>query len=205
LIAGGGVIAGTASSSLRLLTGLMPRESCSTSRSWSLDSAFALRPARATSRMLVARLSRLVELSFASVSRRAAPPMKLLLLSPWFSRSFSPRDLPRENRFLIHPLTLEVGDAASLSFLRPLSVVPASVSIAAGALGSLDSFGATMGGETASSLLVLAPSSIASSPETAVLPLDRCFSSLAWRRSSARAAFSSAFLALYSCFSWSIK
>jgi hypothetical protein len=102
---------------------------------------------------------------------------------------------------LIHPLTLEVGDAASLSFLRPLSVLLVSVSIAAGALVSVDSFGAAMGDETASSLRVLAPSSIASSPETAVSPLAFRRSSLAWRLSSALAAFSSAFLDLYSCFS----
>jgi hypothetical protein len=172
-------MAGTPSSSSgSLLTGLTPRESCSMSRS--LGSPFVPRPASATSRMLVARLSRLVALWLVSGSLRAAPPTKLLLLSPWLSWSFSPSDLPREKRFLIHPLTLEVGDAASLGFLRPLSVLPVSVSIAAGASASVKpGAAATIGDEAASSLRVLSPSSMASSPETVVSPLAFCFSSLA--------------------------
>jgi hypothetical protein len=197
-------MAGTRSSSSEsLLTGLTPRESCSISRS--LGSPFVPRPASATSRMLVARLSRLVALWLVSGSFSAAPPTKLPLLSTWLSRSFSPRDLPREKRFLIHPLTLDVGDVASLGFLRPLSVLPASVSMADGESGSVEPGKAVaIGDEAASSLRVLSPSSIASSPETPVSPLAFCFSSLARRLSSALAAFSSAFFAFCSCFSWSV-
>lgn len=111
------------------LIGLTPRESCTGSVSF-MSGPLVL-PARATSRILVGRLSRLVVLRFGSESRRAAPPRKPRFLSLGLSLSLT--DLPRENRCLIHPLTLDVGDIGdSLDFRLSLSVFVVSVSMVAG-------------------------------------------------------------------------
>lgn len=100
------------------LIGLTPRESRVASPSFT-SASFDL-PARATSRILADRLSKLAWLRFRSESRSAAPPRKLRLFS--FGLSPSETDFPREKRFLSHPLTLEVGEVADSSDFR-LSVV----------------------------------------------------------------------------------
>lgn len=183
--------------SSRVLIGLTPRESWDVSRSFA--SVSLLLPARATSRMLEGRFSKLAVLRFVSDPRSAAPPMKLRLFSLCLSLSFSPKDFPLEKRFLIHPLTFDVGDMGeSLPLFCSFSAMfgLASIDVVAGC--SLDR------GASTNSSSELELSSAATSPAGTVLAaFDFLSSSLASRFSSALAAFSSAFLALMSCFSCS--